>query len=117
MRFEQEKFAARQIDVGKTEIDLRFELGVGQRLNFVDERLPGAHGLFGHGDESLGFQRVVEGLIDDQKNVGASGCGILVLGLGSEFGAGEQIGGAAEVGDKLADASLRQPRAGKQWDC
>ncbi len=69
------------------------------------------HGFFRHADESLGFQRVVKGLVHDKKNVSPRGRGILIFGLRAVFGAGKQIGGAAEIGNKLCyGRAARGPR-------
>src|SRR5579864_7219253 len=100
--FEHEQLGARQLDFGEAEVELGFEFGVGQGLHFVNQSLPGIYGFLRDTDQRLGVQRIVEGLIDGQKDIRAGSCGILVFGFGTEFGAGKQVGGAAKIGDQLA---------------
>ena len=102
-RFEQEKFGAREFDFGEAEIQFGLEFRVGESLDFIDEGLPGFHGLFRDAREGLRVQRIVEGLVDGQENVRAGSGGILILGFGGELGTGKQVGGAAKIRNELAD--------------
>lgn len=52
-RFEQEKFGAREFDFGEAEIQFGLEFRVGESLDFIDEGLPGFHGLFRDAHEGL----------------------------------------------------------------
>jgi hypothetical protein len=101
---EEEELGAGEFDIGKTEIDFRLQFGVGEGLDFVDESLAGTDGFLRDSDKRFGFERIVKGLVDNEQNVGAGGGRVLILGFGAVLGAGKQIGGAAEIGDELADS-------------
>ena len=57
------KFGLREVDVGKTEIQLRLQLALKQSLYLISNRLPCAHGLLSDGQHVMRLQRAVEGLI------------------------------------------------------
>src|SRR6266481_125780 len=103
MRFQQQEFSAGQVNPRETQIEFGLQLGVSERLDLVDEELAGVDHLLGHGHQRLGFQHIVKSLVHRQDDLGRGGCGILIFGLGLVFGAGEQVRGAAEIGDQLAD--------------
>src|SRR6266851_7680919 len=103
MRLQEQELSAREVNAGKAQIEVGLEFGVGESFYLVNEELTGIDGLLRDDNESLCFQDVVESLVDHESDLGGGSRGVLIFGFGLRFGAGEQIPGAAEVGDQLAD--------------
>ena len=104
MRFQKQELSACQVNPRETQIEFGLQLGIGERLDLVDEELAGIDSLLRHGHQRLGFQHIVKSLVDRQDDLGCGGSGVLIFGLGLVFGVREQVRGAAEVGDQLADS-------------
>lgn len=101
--FEEQQAGAGSVDLGETEVEFGAQFRVGESLNFVDQSLSGGDGLLRYGHQSFGFESVEEGLIDGEDDVGGGGDRGLILGLGLQFGTGEQIVGAPKIGEELTD--------------
>src|SRR5712672_342792 len=102
-RFEKEEFPASQVNLCEAQVEIGFQLGVGESFDFVHEELAGIHRLLGDNDKSFGFENIEKRLIDRECDLGGGGGGVLVFGFGLRFRNGKQAGGAAEVRYQLTD--------------
>ena len=103
LRIEQEQFGLRQVDVGEAEVEFRFEFALEQGAHLVGDGLPLFHRLLGDGQDRLRLKSVVKGLINGEQDLFFRGQRVLVLCLGGQVGAGDEVGGASEIGEELAD--------------
>jgi len=54
----------------EAQIEFGLKLGIGERLDLIDQDLAGIDLLQRHGHQRLGFQHIVESLVDRQDDLG-----------------------------------------------
>src|SRR5208283_765262 len=90
-------------DLRKAHVQFGPQFVGGQRSNLVQQQLSRVQRLLGDMQHRLRLERAEIAGVHLQQNLLAGGGGVLVCGLGLKSGAGREIGGAAEIGDELAD--------------
>ena len=103
LRIENEQLGLRYLHVGEAEVESGAQLLVGERADLLAGGLARGDGLLRHLEHRLRGERLVEGLIDRERDVFDGGSFGFQLRLGVGLRALDKVVGAAEVGDELAE--------------
>ena len=116
-RLHEQQLRVGQIDVGEAHVEGRFQFALGERGDLVDHELARSDGLVGHLQDGLRAEHGEIGAADVEEDLRAGGVGDLVLRRGLELRHLDQVAGAAEVGDHLADRQTRAEAVVDHRDC
>ena len=117
LRIENQQLGLRYLDVRQAEVERGSQLGIGKRANLLVGGLARVHGLLRNLEHGLRGERLVERLVDGQRDVFYCRSLAFQLRPGVRLCALDEIMGAAEIGDELVHRQAPGGAVENGWGC